>query len=53
MIEPVQVVPVQRQYRNDSSVARLHENDLKRQIKLLQIFIRLDTGQTIRNSLFM
>ena len=41
-IDSVQVVSGQRQeYRIDSSVTRLYEIDLKRQIKLLQTFIRL------------
>ena len=39
---PIQVVPGQRQeYRIDSSVTRLYEIDLKRQISLLQTFIKL------------
>ena len=51
--DPVQVVPEQSQeYRIDSSVTSLYEIDLKRQIKLLQTFIRLhvsSSGQTMRN----
>ena len=40
-INPVHVVPGQRQeYRIDSSLTRLYEIDHKRQIKLLQTFIK-------------
>ena len=50
-IDPVLVIPGQRQeYRIDSSIIRLYEIDLKRQIKLSQTFNRLLVFELRRSS---